>query len=311
MDSIPVCFVESLVRISRREELQQLQHLSGHWRLSAEVQWRKSGRLELAYLPLNPNHWMFWYRIKGFDHLGTETLSREVLREMSKSITSIEFLITEKLAVGRDWNIAPNRSDDVLQLIGRLDAPEKKLCVSAGSLEWHEKLFPKYAQLLKSFTSLRLESFPLFMMQFFKDMVATGRLRSIFFCEPIPAYQLYDMDFWVDYFLSESCTRLTADFKDFAVVLEIIKRWKKADLHGFTASKVLRGIEASPEAFTGMGMKPMPMDLLGSDLLKLIERKITGFWNIKSLHCIDHSEDPSGRIYVVFLGWGSCALLFQ
>uniref|UniRef100_A0A1I7Z7H4 F-box domain-containing protein n=1 Tax=Steinernema glaseri TaxID=37863 RepID=A0A1I7Z7H4_9BILA len=126
MESVPARFIESVLRSFGEVDRQLLQHVSSTWGQLAEVYWRKRGSLKILYDCDDQDAWHLYYTLDGFEHIKRRNLSREVFREMSKSITSFEFTPNHNLS--RHWKmIDADDEDEMVQLLMRLDAPEKKL----------------------------------------------------------------------------------------------------------------------------------------------------------------------------------------
>uniref|UniRef100_A0A1I7Z487 Peptidase_M1 domain-containing protein n=1 Tax=Steinernema glaseri TaxID=37863 RepID=A0A1I7Z487_9BILA len=122
-------------------------------------------------------------------------------------------------------------------------APEKELIVDVASLpRWYGDRGSRYPHFWSSFTSLSLTKGSYFstrddyrptLAQFMEDVVPTAQLRRInnvhsFF----DITSLLPASFWVEHFLSESCTGFDFRFgRDMAaeVASGVIQRWKEMD----------------------------------------------------------------------------------
>uniref|UniRef100_A0A1I7YT51 Cytidine deaminase n=1 Tax=Steinernema glaseri TaxID=37863 RepID=A0A1I7YT51_9BILA len=80
---------------------------------------------------------------------------------------------------------------------------------------------------------------------------------------------------------------------------------------GLAPGKIFKGINASPESFSQVGMTAIPVDSAEAEVLRTIENKVTYCEDITSIHRIDHPVDPRSTIYVVFYGCGACAFMFE
>uniref|UniRef100_A0A1I8A370 BACK domain-containing protein n=1 Tax=Steinernema glaseri TaxID=37863 RepID=A0A1I8A370_9BILA len=248
------------------------------------------------------------------------------MKELSAGIVSSRFAVTwSPPLLEEKWiSISPEQVDDMLRCFTRLQDPGKTLDLSCEALTPVEYalLLSKNSQFFKSFTSVELWAYyEQFNKQLLEDMIAGGRLESIFIASTVLSNQ--PMAFLVDYFFSESCRSLSVDFEDFGVVLGVINRWKEMDPRGLAPGKIFKGINASPDDLSqvGMttipvdsaevGMTAVPVDSAEVEILRMIENKVTYCEDIGSLHRIDHTVDPRRTIYVVFYGYGACALMFE
>uniref|UniRef100_A0A1I7YD30 MATH domain-containing protein n=1 Tax=Steinernema glaseri TaxID=37863 RepID=A0A1I7YD30_9BILA len=159
MDQVPLIFIESVTRNSSLPTSQGLEQLSSAWGIVGEVQTKRSGFLNLTF-SLHYDHgrmnWRLSYRMEGFDHIESRTLSREVVREMSKSITSIQFHLSRNTVSEDNWHSVA--FEDVDLLLADLDAPKKELELDlfGFSAKLYAKLRPRCLKLFKGFTSLKV-----------------------------------------------------------------------------------------------------------------------------------------------------------
>uniref|UniRef100_A0A1I7Z8T1 FBA_2 domain-containing protein n=1 Tax=Steinernema glaseri TaxID=37863 RepID=A0A1I7Z8T1_9BILA len=300
MDGVPLVFVESVIRNSDIDASEKLQQLSSAWGQVGEVQKKNVGQLFLSFVPhYKDGHkeWHLHYAMKGFDHIKTRTLSPEVVKEMSKSITSIDF--EETWSVDLAWHSVSPDDVDLLQLITILDAPVKELDINEAT-DYHGislfvELRSKYVNLLRSFTSLRLTYFE--DTRLMEDTIFAPRVRSV---NVDPDWECWKgtgpISFWVDFFFSEQCTRLKLD--DLDVALGLIKHWQKMDPRPLKYSKLLHGIYGSLEDLKDIKMREINLKETKTPLTVRQQN------HIESLHCIDHPVDPSSKIYVlVYRDW--------
>uniref|UniRef100_A0A1I7Z929 FBA_2 domain-containing protein n=1 Tax=Steinernema glaseri TaxID=37863 RepID=A0A1I7Z929_9BILA len=311
MDGVPLEFVESVVRNSDICTSEELEQLSSAWGRVGEVQTKNNGQLFLSFDPPYMNEdedekWRLHYKMEGFDHIKSRTLSRDVIREMSKSITSIQFNVDYYDTIGEDWHSFGPDDVNIVQLLTNLDAPIKELDIfsfkrSIGE-SCHLKLRSKYSNLFRSFTSVKLNCFE------------DTRLMEGTICEPrvhsveINRYgkRSRPTDFWVDFFFSEHCTRLTLKSDD--VVLAAIKHWIKMDPRTLKYSKVLAGNDCHLDTlldniyFMGDMCMWETKDDTGSfrnrvrKNIFLLDQKA----DIEQVHCVEHPVDKSSKIYVVY-----------
>uniref|UniRef100_A0A1I7YQD0 SERPIN domain-containing protein n=1 Tax=Steinernema glaseri TaxID=37863 RepID=A0A1I7YQD0_9BILA len=191
-----------------------------------------------------------------------------------------------------------------------LDAPEKTVDLIAGELTFqaYEKLQSEDSEFWTSFSSVRLWSFNFSVVgQIVDDLLVTRRLQSITISQPVPESLNV---FCVEFFFSESCSRLTAFFAN-SVVLRVINRWKTMDTRGLAVNKILDGIRASPTELAQAGMREVDLNSAKRNILIMVHRNVMELRDITSFHCIDHPVDPKSRIYVAFFGYNGCALFFE
>uniref|UniRef100_A0A1I7Z9Q3 FBA_2 domain-containing protein n=1 Tax=Steinernema glaseri TaxID=37863 RepID=A0A1I7Z9Q3_9BILA len=293
MDGVPLVFVESVVQNSDIDTSEELKQLSSAWGRVGEVQTKNNGELYLSFAP-DSGDWRLHYRMEDFDHIESRTLSREVVREMSKSITTIRFL--PSYSVDEEWHSV--RPDDVnlLQLLTILDAPVKELDIDMATdylgPSLYIKLRSKYLNLFKSFTYLRLTRFK--DTRLMEDTILAPRVRSVYI---EPGFKDYGpISFWVDFFFSEKCMRLEID--DIDVAAALIEHWKKIDPRTLKYSKVFYAESCPSEALKDIKMREINLEAK-APLLEKVKKKVGSRNYIKSFHCIDHPVDPSSKIYVL------------
>uniref|UniRef100_A0A1I7YPX0 SAM domain-containing protein n=1 Tax=Steinernema glaseri TaxID=37863 RepID=A0A1I7YPX0_9BILA len=308
MDRVPLIFIKSVVRNSKIETSQGLEQLSSAWRGVGEVQTKKSGRLLLTFAPYEGgwnipyDDWRLHYKMEGFGHIESRTLYREVMKEMAKSITSIELNMDYK-AIDyrrgiRRWDSIDPDDADLLQLLTNLDAPIKELDISSlddyiGAPLYLE-LRSKYSNFFRSFTSVILNCIA--DTRVIEDTISEARLRSVEIWDTGAVPQ--PNGFWINYFFSEECTSFSAKFMDSRVVLGAIDRWKSIDPRTLKYSKVFSGIQCSLEDLKGVGIRKMGM-VSKASLIEKVKREFERNRRRRSLYCIDHPVDPSSKIYVV------------
>uniref|UniRef100_A0A1I7YQA4 Mediator of RNA polymerase II transcription subunit 13 n=1 Tax=Steinernema glaseri TaxID=37863 RepID=A0A1I7YQA4_9BILA len=329
MDTVPVCFIESALRSFQTIETPpyaiavppgEQQKLGGLWGLLSRENWKEGGDLDVMYAPNGQNQWRFYYRLVGFSHIQTRTLSREVAKEISKSIRSVNFSVSNGNRPLQHWTlITLNDEEEILRLLIRLDAPTKKLefpnCIS---IQFHvySRLVSNYSYFLKTFTSViqrnscRPSQRPFF-AHFVKDMTCTGKLHSLHVKVPPPAPTYTGLV--VDYFFSESCRRLTVEVCAAEVLYQVINRWKKLNPRLLTPYKIINTkfvCVTNPYALPNVQI--IRMSAIEVEILEIIERNVAGAERsqITSLYRIDHPVHPSDKIYVIFFGIFGRALLF-
>uniref|UniRef100_A0A1I7ZR89 DUF3322 domain-containing protein n=1 Tax=Steinernema glaseri TaxID=37863 RepID=A0A1I7ZR89_9BILA len=159
----------------------QQQKLSGRWGKLAEEYKTKIGSLKVAYSRHGRDNWSLYYKLEGFDHIESRTLSREVVNEISKSITSFELSASWTLKQPEElWTIiSPDEEDDLLQLLIHLshssNAPLNKLKEVYAPLirEGYLEMVSKYVHLLKSFTSMKINSYDEPIVPLIEEMAST------------------------------------------------------------------------------------------------------------------------------------------
>uniref|UniRef100_A0A1I7YJZ7 Nonstructural protein n=1 Tax=Steinernema glaseri TaxID=37863 RepID=A0A1I7YJZ7_9BILA len=331
MNSVPQLFIKSVVRL-----VPDLVDLPGAWRKVGQAYMKKCGSLLLTYAPSilgdSEAPWCFRYRLCGFDHIKMRTLSKDVVTEMAKSITSfkcdISYSTVCRASLGH-WSSISSDDEKTLQLLAALDAPKKDLFLSLNTVSrWYTEVGSRYFHFWKSFTSLQLLSHERqgvpFFLQFLKSVVSVGRLRSI----KIATMSLQDLrfspdisdvpsnSFWADWFFSEASAELTSGLPSFGAAVEIIGRWKKMDPWKLAPNKIFYSTCDSSDPDERLksffsDMTPMSVDSADPRILEKIERKIPERISnqdyypaqmvIQSLHYVDHPNDSSFRIYVAFL----------
>uniref|UniRef100_A0A1I8AD33 F-box domain-containing protein n=1 Tax=Steinernema glaseri TaxID=37863 RepID=A0A1I8AD33_9BILA len=178
-------------------------------------------------------------------------LSKAVLKEISKTIRLIRFTVFENFYT-RDGSRGIDADEELMPLLMRLEAPRKEVEFWGMSFpeqpaSWFVETMLRYRQHLGTFTSVEFYSVASSSYtQLLEVMVPIGKLQSILILARLAKTQL-PASFWVDYFFSESCTRLFAYFDDFDVVLGVINRWKQMDPRTLTPYKVFDGIEATAD----------------------------------------------------------------
>uniref|UniRef100_A0A1I7ZRI5 Peptidase_M13_N domain-containing protein n=1 Tax=Steinernema glaseri TaxID=37863 RepID=A0A1I7ZRI5_9BILA len=319
MDFLPLCFVKSVLRNFEAKLLNNLKPLSGLWGEVGETYAKKCGSLYLAHSPYYEEDQRIYYDIHGFYHMEITTLSREVVREMSKSITSIEFDMiyhTGREAIINEWDSIDPNDDELIQLLTNLDAPTKKLLLkhpvefmTKEQLSWYTAKIPKYYRFLRSFTSVSLHpAIPLF-EALLKDMISTTKLQKVYAIGP--ASQTIPNSTWVNYFFSASCMKLGIYSKDVDLVLSLIGQWKQTD----PRSLVRKNFEMSrivPDDIINVGLKQIPLEPNYLEILEKVERGITKHDPyIKTAYRIDHPVDSNRGIYAVFFQWGGLCMLLM
>uniref|UniRef100_A0A1I8AJZ1 FBA_2 domain-containing protein n=1 Tax=Steinernema glaseri TaxID=37863 RepID=A0A1I8AJZ1_9BILA len=327
MDSVPLCFIQSVLRSFKIRTGTEARNLPGLWGQLAEAYAENSGRLYIMYNVLAQRDGCMLYKLFGWKHLKKRTICPEVVREISKSLIKINFSFIRSHTYDderddeKNWYVIDPEDDDVRRLIMCLDAPEHSLnlYMPQGFYKKLESTYvhmvSKYSEIFRTFTHVRLHFFgePASTL-LFQSILSSRRLQSIVSNEPVPAN--IPTSLWVDYFFSERCSSIYAHFEDFNVVLEIIDRWKKTDLRRTRSSKRLSGLEASPDDFANVHMEPMTEDLPGARwTLEGIARKWEA-WTVASVHWIGHPVQPTARIFVVFLEddgklGSNCSILFD
>uniref|UniRef100_A0A1I7YCW8 HEPN_DZIP3 domain-containing protein n=1 Tax=Steinernema glaseri TaxID=37863 RepID=A0A1I7YCW8_9BILA len=298
MDRVPLLFVESVVRSFHEvQTCKLLQQLSSAWGQQSEVHAKKSGRLLLTFAYTRVYRAMILcYKIEGFDHIESRTLSREVVKEISRTIRCIDLFLLLVPKFSEEWKSVGPDDVELLQLLVNLDAPEKRLDMDSFSEIFKEsevvKLRSKYSTLLKSFTSVKLQFSDARVME---ETISEPRLRSVEIVDTGKAPQT--TTFWVDLLFSEKCKRLSTYFS--GVVLSAIHRWKKMDPGTLTHNRILRGILNSKEELPVVGMIKTEMEAEAA-LLEKLRSQLRDHRQIDSLHCMEHPFDPSSKTYVVF-----------
>uniref|UniRef100_A0A1I8AC51 F-box domain-containing protein n=1 Tax=Steinernema glaseri TaxID=37863 RepID=A0A1I8AC51_9BILA len=324
MDCVPVTFMQAVLRNFYDGINSRVKGLPGIWGKVGQNFVKKSGVLELTFAPcdLAEKDWRLHYHLDDFEHIKTRTLSREVVKEMARSVKYIHCSMSEysiQRALDELWNsIAPNDVDQ-LQLLVALDAPEKALDLtdmySYFESSFNIDFYSKYSAFLRSFTSVIFENIDQEPFQrLAKDMIATGRMWWIDIWDQVPEHMPASL--WLDYFFSNSCKALEASFDDRSVVREAIDRWKSMDPRTLCASsrKVLCG--RNVDALAGVDMKKIDVEAEATlfEKIKRLERVVRP---IVSLHRIDHPVDPGSSIYIVTLERRSyassddCVLVFE
>uniref|UniRef100_A0A1I7ZVL9 FBA_2 domain-containing protein n=1 Tax=Steinernema glaseri TaxID=37863 RepID=A0A1I7ZVL9_9BILA len=312
MDRVPVIFIESVARNSSLTTSKGLQQLSSAWGSVGEVQTKKSGRLLLTFAPYEGgwnipyDDWRLHYKMEGFGHIKTRTLSAEVVKEMAKSITFIKFdffYYVEDLY--ESWNCI-NPDDIVLpQLLADLDAPEKRLDLIVLENAIFEdfkyiELRSKYSNLFRSFTSVASQCFH--NTQLMEDTISEPKMRSVQIWDTSDGHR--PTSFWMDYFFSEKCLSLSVKFKDFDIFLGAVDRWKKMDPRTLKYTKILSGSKkfikshVTRAILDSVGIRTIDMEA-EAPLFDKVRSKVGRHRIIVSFHCIDHPVDPKSKIYVV------------
>uniref|UniRef100_A0A1I8ACH9 FBA_2 domain-containing protein n=1 Tax=Steinernema glaseri TaxID=37863 RepID=A0A1I8ACH9_9BILA len=310
MDGVPWIFVESVTRSFREcESCEWLQDLSSAWGAMGEVHSKKRGGLLLTFAPYNGDKkdWRLHYKIEDFEHIKTKTLSREVVREMAKSIEYIMFNLSYFYDVDERWHNINSNDVDQLRLLINLDAPVKMLDTSCFNniieLSRYVELRSKYSDLFTSFTSVVLQCFE--DTRLMEKTISEPRVRSV------EIWDTEELDrptsYWVDLFFSEKCSKLFLNFKDIGVVSDVIDRWKNMDTRNqgcadYPYIKAISGIRCSNEDVVGVGMREVDVESR-TPALEMVRTEIKRYGHIKSLHSIDHPVDPSSKIYVVFFNY--------
>uniref|UniRef100_A0A1I7YSZ2 FBA_2 domain-containing protein n=1 Tax=Steinernema glaseri TaxID=37863 RepID=A0A1I7YSZ2_9BILA len=310
MDSVPARFIESVLQISPwPRSLDPTRKLPGRWGQLEEVYSKKRGVLHLTYRARDRNEGSFKYRLNGFAHIKTRTLSREVVKEMSKSIQEIHCFVLPSMRFGFYEETDLEEDDDTWELLLRLEAPVKILMFHTSyELDSKKASVSKSFQLFRTFTSLDMNSIDQAPVQLMEDILSSGRLQSITIREPVPA--TLPASAWVDCFFSESCSTLSVNFQDSAVIPKILEQWKKTDSRALASHKIIE-TPSIPDASV-IGMTTIQMESAESaEVIKKVESKIAGRINIRSLHLIDHPVDPSSKIYVVLQVCGGYVMWFD
>uniref|UniRef100_A0A1I7ZZE8 AAA domain-containing protein n=1 Tax=Steinernema glaseri TaxID=37863 RepID=A0A1I7ZZE8_9BILA len=321
MERVPACFIESVLRSSGYGVRQISEYLSGPWGHLGEVYSNKCGSVFLRYArsAVHRNEWRLHYDLRGFHHIDTRTLSREVVKEISKSIGSIQLSVSTNLN-DEDWTSIGPKDDDIVRLLTRLDAPFSVLGFDVKNLRVYddfeskcEQLASRYPQLVRMFTTVKLNSFQPLFERLIEDTVSTGRLRSISVQHGLP--KTLPTSFWVDYFFSESCQKLSANFGQDFKVEGVINRWKKMDPRRLAQNKIFESVKASPKDLVNVGLIAITEESVTKEIREQIttqdireQRRTNRF--ISSFHRIDHPVDPRSVIYVTFFKNGDCSLLF-
>uniref|UniRef100_A0A1I8A3Q3 F-box domain-containing protein n=1 Tax=Steinernema glaseri TaxID=37863 RepID=A0A1I8A3Q3_9BILA len=329
MNTVPYRFIESVFQACGDDVLQKLPKLSSLWGTLAEEYKKKSGRLEVAYTQDDQNEWCLCYKLVGFDHIRARTLSREVVREISKSITLVEFSVISSNILRQGWTkVSSNDEKEMLQLLTRLDAPEKKLDLSNTIPTYtrsnvDEELISKYRHFFLSFTSVKIcfrycggYYGPPFLAQLVKDMIFTGKLQCMDTKTNLPT--TIPLRFMRDYFFSKSCRRLTTSCET-SLTSKIIKRWKTMDPRTLAPYKLFDDttvrFDSIKSYYIDNSMNEIPLNSADPKVMEMIETKVAKRTDIHSMHHIQHPTDPSCSIYVVFRreSWAiyyRCFLLF-
>uniref|UniRef100_A0A1I7Z6H4 Methyltransferase n=1 Tax=Steinernema glaseri TaxID=37863 RepID=A0A1I7Z6H4_9BILA len=253
--------------------------------------------------------WRIYYSIMGFDHIKSRTLSREVVREMAKSITSIEFHLHYDQYTNDGWHsISP---DDVvlLQLLINLDAPEKVLDVRSYCGEWsYRKLRSEHSNLLRSFKSVTM-NFPTD-IRLAEQRISEPRIRSAVFRGL--AKRFPPASFWPNYFFSENLMRL--DIFDLNVARELIDDWKNMDPWTMPYSKMFYGCGNSLKKLVGVDMRKVDSEA-EAPLWEKVKSKLGRYRRYlrKYFYIIDHPVHQSRKIYAVdyYCGQGAVILIFD
>uniref|UniRef100_A0A1I7ZY27 Crinkler family protein n=2 Tax=Steinernema glaseri TaxID=37863 RepID=A0A1I7ZY27_9BILA len=285
------------------------QKLDGLWGLLARQNWKEGGDLEVLYAPVGQGQWGLYYKLDGFSHIQTRTLSREVAKEISKSIRSVNFWVSNGNRPLQHWTlITLNDEEEILRLLIRLDAPTKKLefpdCYTI-QFQVYNRLVSNYSYFLKTFNSViqrnscRPSERPFF-AQFVKDMISTGKLKSLNLSVPPPV--LTYTSSLVDYFFSESCRRLTIEKCSSGVVYEVINRWKLLNPRLLTPYKIINTkFVCVTNSYVLPNVQTIRISDIEDEILEMIEKNVAGAKRsrIRSLHRIDHPVDPRDKIYVI------------
>uniref|UniRef100_A0A1I8AG48 F-box domain-containing protein n=1 Tax=Steinernema glaseri TaxID=37863 RepID=A0A1I8AG48_9BILA len=311
MDQVPACFIESVLKNFGYGNRHEMKELSGLWGRTGNLYFKRGGSFCLSLVFDDRKEWSLYYRIDGFDHIKTRTLSRELVREMSKTITSTSLHVSHK-RLNTTWERI-NHKDAIVPLLLRLDAPDRILSILEDKdiftvlLSKYTEMLVKNSQFLGNFTSISLTSFDdPHAIRLVEGLVSIERLRSLLFWTTMPV--VLPSSLWNSFFLSKSFRRLTAPFR-LDVVLGVVRQWKQMDPHTLMHSKVVRGFTASSNEFTDVVMTPVPMTSLNTKVLKKIEYEVARS-SINSLFRIDHPADPSRSLYVAFEEC-NCFLFFE
>uniref|UniRef100_A0A1I7Y7S0 FBA_2 domain-containing protein n=1 Tax=Steinernema glaseri TaxID=37863 RepID=A0A1I7Y7S0_9BILA len=311
MDGVPLVFIESVIRSSDLYTSKELQQLSTTWGDVGEVRTKKKGHLKLTFAPYNGDDedWLLHYKIEGFDHIKSRTLSREVVREMSKSIEYIKFGLDYSYFLDEEWNSISPDNVALLQLLTNLDAPKKNLDLASVTIieSGYIELSSKYSNFFRSFTSVKLNCFK--NTRLMEDTISEPRVRTVQITPYKNGYR--PVSFWVDFFFSEKCMRL--EINDIDVALGVIEHWKKMDPRNLKYSKVFYAVFCSSESLKDIKMQEINLETKAA-LLKKVKNKVGRENRVKSLHYIDHPVDLSKKIYVVvYATWltDNLALLFD
>uniref|UniRef100_A0A1I7YUE0 F-box domain-containing protein n=1 Tax=Steinernema glaseri TaxID=37863 RepID=A0A1I7YUE0_9BILA len=327
MDNVPQLFIESVIRLVPNIA----ERIPAPWRKIGDEYLKKRGQLILTYALSNPRDleapWCLRYRLFGFEHIKTRTLSKDVVREMAKSITSFKFDISHKTVfragMGNWPSISPD-DKDTIRLLVALDAPGKELLLSPDKVfKWYTEVGSRYFYLWRSFTSLRfisgindMHGVPSF-LQFLESVVPVGNLRSLNISSPANLEELRQNtpdllsdSFWADLFFSEGCTELTSGPLGLSVAEEIIGRWKQMEPWKLAPNKTFycTGDSDRQKSFSDRvksfqsfisAMTTMPLESAAPRILEKVKRRFPKD-KIVYLYYIDHPSDPRFRIYVAF-----------
>uniref|UniRef100_A0A1I8AIP0 Highly derived d5-like helicase-primase: PROVISIONAL n=1 Tax=Steinernema glaseri TaxID=37863 RepID=A0A1I8AIP0_9BILA len=328
MDTVPATFVDSVL------------HLYGYgygfhrklpaaWARRGQAYLKKRGSLILTYAPSDlQNHalpWTLRYKISDFDHIEDRSLSREVIREMAKSIACLKFDITYKAHLTAHYVQWPSITDDevTFRLLTNLQAPKKELLLELNFVsQWYTELGARYDHFWNSFTSVSLAKTLRYtapignitaFIQFMKNVVPKSRLRFINIywksIEPDTVQAIargtpeetVPTSFWMDYMLSESCTGFNFHLES-EITSGVIARWKEMDPRRLP-QKIFTKVTLHKEDARQFGFTEFSMKTINARLLDTIKRKIS----LRSAHSgnkihiqyIEHPIYQNFRIYAI------------
>uniref|UniRef100_A0A1I7Z0J9 FBA_2 domain-containing protein n=1 Tax=Steinernema glaseri TaxID=37863 RepID=A0A1I7Z0J9_9BILA len=322
MDTVPCTFIESVFVRCGYSLTDQVEKLTGRWRKLVETYVKKCGSLELSYAPYDEKEWRLHYQLHGWPHIKTRTLTKEVVKEMSRNITVIFVNLMDSLE-HPDGSFDPNNRDDdaVLQLLTGLGAPKRRIFLNGDEDSYGTEAL-KYAEMVSRYKCF-LRPFQAVQMYFFdnlwvhclvNDMVSHGKVVHIIIMNPVSEIS---SRFWDDFFLSKTSRSFCGDFEHFDDILAIIRQWRNADPLHLVPHKLFKGIGSQTEKtrvedFVDVGMTPVPVESVGAELFERIRREITRKDPSISLYRIDHLVDPSRKAYIVFEErYSYCFILFE
>uniref|UniRef100_A0A1I7ZYS0 Methyltransf_11 domain-containing protein n=1 Tax=Steinernema glaseri TaxID=37863 RepID=A0A1I7ZYS0_9BILA len=294
MDNVPASFIESVLRASGFIARLDALELYRAWGRIAKDYW-PGGVVRVTYVPYGPKESRLHYQIDGWPHIETRTLSREVANEISKTVTSILFTISKERFLPDGWNTVAPDNKEVLELLMRLDAPDKRLDLSSALRGWICQDMARYSNLLRTFTSLTNVPNVRAITPFLEGMASTGRLQSISFSGFVPSG--LSTTFLVNYFFSASCRRLSLTVKNFPI-RDYINRWEMMDPQALPCDKVIDVTDGTEDLLFNIDTLEVGQD--DPELLEKISRKLINNGSILSIHRIDHSVARNAKVYVVF-----------
>uniref|UniRef100_A0A1I7Z094 SLC12 domain-containing protein n=1 Tax=Steinernema glaseri TaxID=37863 RepID=A0A1I7Z094_9BILA len=302
MDSIPAGFIQAVVQAKRnRRDLPT--GLPGIWGKLIDDYMAKRGMLSLVYGPCDDGEWRLHYKMHDWPHIKTRTLTREVARQMSRSIQTISLYGHQRSTAGYTV-IDPNSCDHdaILQLLVGLNAPGGTMYLT-GNEDNHGAVASKYMEMVSKYKPL-LRTFTMVVAGYFRsswlkslvnDLLFHGKMEHIAILNPVSQI---DSRFWDDFFLSKTCRSFCGDFEHFDDMLAIIRRWRTTDSQQLVPLKMFKGKESRriekirAEDFVDVGMTQLPTEeVLGSET-------VSNF----STYRIDHLVDPTRFIGITFLG---------